>query len=198
MATESFTNTNGTELFTHSASWQIANALSSDFVIDSNALRTPFNRGITLAAYYAGTFAADQYAEAKITQVGSASQRMGVAVRAGAGSAYVLQAGSSGWVLAKLVNYGYVELGTGAWTLSAGDVVRVEASGTTITAKRNGSTVTTVTDASHASGNPGVSGEGSAASGTYTLLDDWVGDDLTSASLQLFQYDWPHQLHARR
>jgi hypothetical protein len=198
MATESFTNVNGTELFTHSASWQISNALTSDFVIDSNALRTPFNRGFTLAAYYAGTFSNDQYAEAKITQVGSATQRMGVAVRAGAGSAYVFLVGSGEWFLAKLVSFGYVGLTSGSLTLTANDVIRLEASGTTITAKQNGSTISTVTDASHASGNPGVCGDGSAASGTYTLLDDWVGDDLTAASLQLFQYDWPHQLHARR
>jgi hypothetical protein len=198
VATESFTNTNGTELFTHSASWQIANALTSDFVIDSNALRTPFNRGITLAAFYAGSFSNDQYAEAKITQVGSVDQRMGVAVRAGAGNGYLFQASSNLWLLAKLVNYSFTSLAQASWTLTAGDVIRIEASGTTITAKRNGSTVTTITDASHASGNPGVSGEGSAASGTYTLLDDWVGDDLTATALQNFQYDWPHQLHARR
>jgi hypothetical protein len=198
MATESFTNTNGTELFTHSASWQAGNALSSDFVIDTNAVRTPFNRSITLLTFYSGSFSNDQYAEAKITQVGSAGQRMGVAVRAGFGAGYIFMVEGGAWGLSKLVSYGFTLLSSGSLTLTANDVIRIEASGTTITAKRNGSVVTTAIDASHASGTPGIAGDGSAASGTYTLLDDWVGDDLTSASLQLFQYDWPHQLHARR
>jgi hypothetical protein len=198
MATESFTNTNGTSLFTHSASWVIGNALSSDFVIDSNALRTPFNRNIVLFAYYAGSFSNDQYSEAKITQVGSSTQRMGVSVRASAGYSYDVVSDGGRWLLRKSLNYSVTDLADGLYTLSAGDVLRIEASGTTITAKRNGSVLTSITDSSIASGNPGVAGQGEAASGTYTLLDDWVGDDLTSASLQLFQYDWPHQLHARR
>jgi hypothetical protein len=29
-------------------------------------------------------------------------------------------------------------------------------------------------------------------------MDDWEGGDLVAAALQNFQYDWPHQLHARR
>ena len=199
MATESFTNTNGTTLFSHSASWQIANALTTDFVIDTNALRTPFNRGITLAAYYDAVFSNDQYAEAKITQVGSNDQRMGVCVRASAGNAYIFNVSAGAWLVAKLATYSFTLLSQGfGITLTAGDVIRLEVSGTTLTAKQNGSTLSTVTDSSLASGSPGVAGEGGAASGTYTLLDDWVGDDLTAASLQYWQYNWPHQLHARR
>lgn len=180
MATESFTNSNGVELFTHSANWNIANALSSDFIIDTNALRTPFSRSVSLAAYYSGTFANDQYAEAQIVQVGSDNMFMGVCVRGSSGNAYIFYVDTNQWVLAKVVAGVYTELSNGALTLATNDLVRLEASGTGLTGKVNGSTLATATDSSLASGNPGVSGQGSAASGTYTLLDNWVGADLTT------------------
>ena len=200
MATDAFTGTNGTELPTYSANWSLGNALSSDFVIDTNSLRTPFSRAISLHAYRNdGSFANDQYAEAKIVQVGSASQYMGVCVRSGNGDAYAFVVDGINYLMWKLIGYGgYTQLAFAALAVVAGDTIRLEASGTTLTAKLNGSTVTTVTDSALTSGRPGVAGQGGAASGTYTLLDDWVGDDLTAAALQFWQYRWPHQLHARR
>lgn len=200
MATDSFTASNGTELTGYSANWSLGNALSSDFVIDTNAVRTPFSRAIALHAYRNdGVFANDQYAEAKIAQVGSAAQYMGVCVRSGNGDAYALVVDGTNYLMWRLVGYGsYTQLAFAALTVSAGDTIRLEASGSTLTAKLNGSTVTTVVDATLTSGRPGVAGQGGASSGTYTLLDDWVGDDLSAAALQLFQYRWPHQLHARR
>ena len=168
-------------------------------MIDSNALRTPFDRNIILFAYWDDTFSADQYAEARISQVGSNRSWMGVCVRASAGYSYALGVEPGGlWYLYKTNNYSVSTLANGTTTLSAGDVIRLEASGTTLTAKRNGSVLATATDSAIASGAPGVYGQGEATSGTYTLLDDWVGADLTAAALQFYQYDWPHQLHARR
>lgn len=200
MATDSFTASDGTQLTGYSANWSLGNALSSDFVIDTNALRTPFSRAIALHAYRNdGSFADDQYAEAKIAQVGSAAQYMGVCVRAGNGDAYAFVVDGTNYLMWKLIGYGsYTQLAFAALAVTAGDTIRLEASGTTLTAKLNGATVTTVTDSALASGRPGVAGQGGAASGTYTLLDDWVGADLAAASLQYWQYDWPHQLHARR
>lgn len=200
MATDSFTASNGTELTGYSANWSLGNALSSDFVIDANALRTPLNRNIILFAFWnSGSFGNDQYAEAKIVQVGASRTWMGVCVRASAGYGYTLGIEPGGlWYMHKTLNYSVSTIANGTTTLSANDIIRLEVSGTTLTAKRNGSVLTTVTDSSIASGAPGVYGQGEATSGTYTLLDDWVGDDLTAASLQFWQYNWPHQLHARR
>ena len=48
-----------------------------------------------------------------------------------------------------------------------------------------------------ASGNPGVSANGEDAS-QFAAGDDWEGGDLVTAAPQFYQYDWPHQLHARR
>lgn len=198
MATDAFTGSNGTQLTSYSGNWTLGNALASDFVIDTNAVRTPFNRCITFSAYYAGTYANDQYAQGVIAQVGSAGQYMGVCVRANAGDGYALYADATHYVLQKLVNYSVTQLVVGSLVLVANDVLRLEASGTTITAKHNGATLTSVTDSSHSAGSPGISGAGCASSGTYTLLDDWEGADLSLPTPQWFQYDWPHQLHARR
>lgn len=198
MATESFTNSNGVELTTHSANWNLGNALSSDFVIDSNALRTPFSRGITLSEYYSGSFSADQYAQGTITQVGSTAQMMGLAVRGSAGNAYTVRCDAGQWVVEKTVTYALTQLDTGTFTVANGDVLYFDINGTTWTFKLNGATVATGTDASLTSGAPGVCGYGGAASGTYTLLDDWTGADIAVTALQFFQYTWPHQLHARR
>lgn len=199
MATESFTASNGTELTGYSANWSLGNALSSDFVIDTNAVRTPFNRPVALHVHWnAGSFSNDQYAEAKLAQVGSAGQRIGVCVRAGAGNAYAFVTDGTFYIFYKLSGYSYTLLAQAVRAVSAGDVIRLEASGTTLTAKHNGATVATVTDSTLSSGQPGIAAIGEATSGTYTLLDDWVGDDLSAAALQFYQYDWPHQLHARR
>lgn len=199
MATESFTNSNGTQLVAHSANWSIGNGLNTDFIIDTNAVRTPFDRGSALFALYSGSFANDQYAEGKIAQVGSDQQFLGVCVRASLGNAYGFVVDGDQYYLWRLVNFGgYTTLAQGSVTISAGDIVRLEASGTTLTAKKNGSTVTTITDSTFSSGAPGVAGFSFTTSGTYTLLDDWVGNDLNAAAPQYWQYDWPHQLHARR
>ena len=200
MATDSFTAGDGTQLTGYSANWSLGNALASDFVIDTNAVRTPFNRGLALHAYRNdGTFANDQYAEAKIKQVGSAGQYMGVCVRAGDGDCYAFAVDGTYYYFWRLVGYGgYTTLSEGALSVAANAVIRLEAAGTTLTAKLNGATVTTVTDSTFAGGRPGISGSGAASSGTYMLLDDWVGADLAAAAVQHWQYDWPHQLHARR
>ena len=198
MATDSFTASNGTQLTGYSANWSLGNALASDFIIDTNAIRTPFNRAITLFAYYSGSFSNDQFAEGKIAQVGSVGQYMGVVVRSGEGNGYGCYVTSGAFNVWKTVSYSWTSLASGGITLNAGDVIRLEVSGTTLTAKQNGSTLWSGADSALSSGAPGITGTGEAASGTYTLLDDWVGDDLVVAPPQFYQYDWPHQLHARR
>lgn len=87
--------------------------------------------------------------------------------RDGAGTAYVCK-----WV-------------NGAWasvspslsiSFTGGKVLRLEASGTTITAKAGGTTVWTGTDTSLSTGKPGIfsNSNGSASA----LADNWAGDNL--------------------
>jgi hypothetical protein len=181
MATESFTGTSGTELLTYSSNWNEGNMLGSDFVLDTNALRTPFARGITVFSFYDGPWTSDHYAEATITQFGTNDQWMGVCVRASLGNAYSFKVDTDGWQLDRTIGFGVpVSLASGSRTQSNGDVVRLSANGTRLVASINGSVLADVTDATHATGAPGVSGFGNAASGTYTLLDNWVGLDIVN------------------
>ena len=53
---------------------------------------------------------------------------------------------------------------------SAGDVLRLEIQGTTLTLKKNGSVVTTTTDSTFSSGSPGIVGFGNL---TTTRADDF-------------------------
>ena len=198
MATDSFTASNGTQVTGYSASWQIGNALASDFVIESNAVRTPFNRNLALHLHWNGVFSSDHFAEAKITQVGSVNQLIGVCVRASPGNAYAFIVDGTNFQIWKNVAYSFSALTSGLQAVTAGDTIRLEASSTTLTAKVNGATIATLTDASLSGGAPGIAGNSDTSGSVYTLLDDWVGDDLSAAALQFYQYDWPHQLHARR
>jgi hypothetical protein len=64
----------------------------------------------------------------------------------------------------------YTSIASGGGACSAGDVLSIDATGTSISCLRNGSTVTgPVTDSNHATGRGGLYGGGS---GTY-LFDDW-------------------------
>ncbi len=109
----------------------------------------------------------------------------------------MLVTSSSAYLLVRRINFDYVELRTGSLAFSVDDVLTLEASGTTLTCKKNGTSFWTQTDSNIASGNPGVA-DISANALDFTAGDDWEGGDLVTAALQKFQYDWPHQLHARR
>lgn len=181
MATDSFTGTTGAQLQTYNSNWQTGNMLASDFVLDTNALKTPFSRAVTLFAFYGGSWTVDHYAEATLTQIGAADQFMGVCVRASNGNAYTFVADDAGWTLDKTVAFGVpANLASGARSQSANDVLYLSANGTTLTAKINGTTVATVTDSALTTGAPGVAGYGGAASGTAMLLDAWTGLDIVN------------------
>ena len=73
---------------------------------------------------------------------------------------------------------GYTQLGS-TYAIGraciAGDVVRIEAQGTTIRVKFNGATVITVTNTDWSYGNPGI---GSITDGTELTLNAWAGGTL--------------------
>jgi hypothetical protein len=56
---------------------------------------------------------------------------------------------------------------------SIGDVLRLEANGSTLTAKWNGTTVATATDSTYSSGQPGF-----CLWGNFSKVNAWAGDDL--------------------
>jgi hypothetical protein len=196
--TEAFTASNGTDITSVGSSiWAYSNGSSGDLFVTSNEIRPRLNFNNATAARRAGTFTNDQYAQIVLRTLVSTS-RIGVIVRGNtSGSFYALYAASNEYWLLKLVSYSFTLIRFGSRTFNTGDVLRLEVSGTGLTALQNGTSFWTATDASISAGNPGVSCNGENAS-LFTSGDSWEGGDLVTAALQNFQYDWPHQLHARR
>lgn len=196
--TESFTAGNGTDITgIGSGLWSYANGSSTFLSVTSNEIRHKVNTNTASIAARAGTFADDQYAQIKLTKNSVSQSYIGVGVRASAGAGYFLYVSGTTYVLGKVVSYGYNEIRVAGRTFNVGDIIRLEVSGTTLTCKQNGATFWTATDASHSSGNPAVTGNGFNST-DFNAGDDWEGGDLVTAALQFYQYDWPHQLHARR
>jgi len=124
-------------------------------------------------------FFSRQYAQARVTQVGSDGQQIGIAVRVqndGSRNYYALYMDSGNLFFGKVVN--------GTWTPFqlftpplAGDVLKLVADGNQISAYKNGAPLSTFTDNSFPSGSPGLSAYGSVATNT---IDDWEGGDLST------------------
>ena len=196
--TESFTAGNGTDITSVGSSiWAYGNGSSGKLFVTDNQIRATLNENITWFARRAGTFTDNQYAQIKLVKFASSS-RIGVCVRANtSGTGYLLVASNSEYFLISLVSYSFTLLRSAGLAFSVNDILSLEVSGTTLTCKKNGTSFWTATDSNIASGNPGVA-DLSANALDFTAGDDWDGGDLVAAALQNFQYDWPHQLHARR
>lgn len=81
--------------------------------------------------------------------------------------------------LHQVVSQSFTPIGTPfSGTINVGDVVRIEAEGTTIRGKVNGVTVTSATDSGIASGNPGIF---MFDGGTNPAMDDFAAGDFTAA-----------------
>lgn len=196
--TESFTAGNGTDITSvGSGLWSYANGSTAQLFVTSNEIRHKVNTNTASIASRAGTFTDNQYAQIKLTKTSVSQSYIGVGVRASPGNGYFLYVSGTTYVLGKVVSYGYNEIRVAGRTFNVNDILRLEVSGTTLTCKQNGSTFWTATDSALASGNPSVTGNGFNAT-DFNAGDDWEGGDLVTASLQFYQYDWPHQLHARR
>jgi hypothetical protein len=196
-ASDAFTDVNGTQLTAHSASWTLN---FEDFDIQSNALAPDAPSGYVdaLAHWNADAFNNDQYAQAVFVSAGSADRCAGVAVRVAAASTdtgylwYSATAVGSASYLGKYVAGSWTQLGSNGAKWSNGDTCRLEASGTTITPKINGSTLNppnAQTDSAIASGYAGVSGYGDS---TTNKIDDWEGGNLVT------QVQPPRSMHQFR
>lgn len=170
-ATDSFTRADSGSL---GANWtaQSANA----FGISSNQAAPQGGFNVHAQYWSADTFSGDQYSEATISGLGGSSY-VGVAVRCATGAVtnYGLWVNPGG---DSIIRYTVGGADTTILTMSSsafanGDVARLEVSGTTLTAKKNGAVVGTITHSSLSSGSPGMVAYGSAA-----RLDNWTGSDI--------------------
>jgi hypothetical protein len=162
--------------------------------IVSNEVRPRTGFGVMAAATYtAQTFANDQASQVEIVNIGSSSDSVpGVIIRAtSVGGYYVEINGNNNTLRLRRVNtWGTCSFGSGSYTildeyttigsgsapiLSAGDLLRIQANGTTIRGYINNALVLQATDGSHASGDPGIVYNMGAITGSPWRMDNWGG-----------------------
>lgn len=154
------------------ANWTQAPA--DGFSVWNNALSTANASYPELAYWSANTFSANQYGQMTVPSITGNWVAVGVAVRVSAGNCYAASWHDTNVLdLHKVVSGTDTTIGTTS-TVAAGDTIRIEVSGTSISVKKNGTVVIgPLTDSSLASGSAGVYGNGSGAQG-----DNWAGGDL--------------------
>ena len=181
-ATETFTAASDAALQTYSANWTInAGAFNVNAAGD---FCYPNANGSEGAAHWnADTFSADQYAQAAINNAENDAQ-VGVAVRCAASGAtyYALYWGPNygaahAWLF-KQVSGTWTQLAETDMTLAAGDVLRLEISGTMLTSKKNGTNITALSGISDNSISSGYAGIAGYDDGTTARIDDWEGGNL--------------------
>ncbi len=185
-ATETFTDTDGTVLTTHSASWSLL-VTATTIIITSNAARA--STAATAPHYWnADGFANNQYSQARFAAVDTATGTVYVLARAtGLDSTrtyYFWKLADTGstaplHVLGKVINSTSTTLFSDTVGIVLNDIFRIEANGTSISGLINGSAYTTQTDSAIVSGSAGIStGLGNAG---VPRLDDWEGGNLSIA-----------------
>ncbi len=150
--------------------------------------------GVAYLAGSAGTFGADQSAEATVSGMSGGANYCGVGVRMGASTGYVfITDGVSGITdteIGKYVGGVYSALTGVTTTVADGDVIKISVSGTStavLTAYKNGVVVGTYSDSSspHTSGQPGLDSYGSAARFDNFSATDGAGTSFVPRSLLL-------------
>lgn len=138
----------------------------------------------TSSDYFTGaTFHGNQFSQAVIAGLPGSASWTGVTVReTAAGNGYLLIAFNNGGTHQDMNLYrmdagAYTQIGTWTSAFNVGDSIRIEAVGTTIKAYKNGALLGTATDATYATGYPGI--QTHAASGADpAALDSWQGGEL--------------------
>jgi len=158
-------------------------ALGGDNIAANTTTGCWSNNGVSGFSYWANdTFPDDQYCQLVVKAIGAGSDELGPAVRVGAGAAntgYYVGWNNTNFKLYKKIAGTNTELGSYTAPV-ANDVVRIEASGTTITVKVNGATVGSVTDSSISSGSGGIGAGGSG--GTSNTGKLWEAGELSGGA----------------
>lgn len=199
--TDAFTNTNGTALSTHNASWTVRNGA---IAINTNAIY-PASATVQNLAHYAGTFPANHYAQVVYAVDGTNGNSGGPAVRVTTADAV---GGYAGWIC----NYGGNKrrvmevIASGATALeqdgtvpTIGHTYRLTASSTTLTLADDGATIITTSDATYTAGSPGVyfyNDQGSA--NTAVRYDDFECTDAEGGGGSTQPPRSMHQFRLRR
>jgi hypothetical protein len=81
------------------------------------------------------------------------------------------------WTIYKLASSTFTPLSSGSTTVSDGDIFELDVSGTTLTAKQNGSTLGSTTDSTYPTGSPGIAYATYGGAATVKL-GSWTGDPI--------------------
>lgn len=179
--TDNFNRANGAP----GAPWTTVTSEGNNFTITSNQL-TLSNVGADSAMYYDGVLANDQYAQIVMTTPQTDAQDAGsgllVRVSTSTDEYYGFAATGAGTtVFKRTTGGGYQILKSDATAWANGDLARIEVSGSSITIKRNGATISALTVASDTSLTSGRAGiRFSSTTVSTPVLDDFEAGDLGS------------------
>ena len=182
-ASDAFTSAGDSTLQAYSASWTINSGAYSVNGTDDEAF--PNASSDCIAHWNADTFGNDQYAEVVFGNLGTYWSGAGVRAAVSAASTYGFWTDGSGanTELFKIVTGTWTQLGSsGSVAWAAGNTLRIEASGTTITPYRNGSVYSSIgaqTDSALSSGYGGMTGWGQS-SRLQQNNTSWAADNLSS------------------
>lgn len=153
-ATDTFTNSNGTALATHSASWTV---VVGAIDIQSNAAHGNTAVNFSAARWTADAFNANQYAQGVVS--GAANGYVGPAVRVSAdGDGYyaLWNPVTNTLDLSRIDNGNTETILNSVAAAAAGSVIRIEANGSTIRVLDDGVQVLSEPDATYSSGAGGM------------------------------------------
>jgi hypothetical protein len=193
-ASDNFTAAANAGLAAYSANWTV-NAGTFAVNAAGDYVQCDYANAYAVARWNADAFGADQFSEVKVslrTGAAAACDWIGPAVRihATANTYYGVFAssnfGTNSIYLSKLVAGSLTDLAfVDGLAVAAGDVLRLEVTGSSLTVKRNGVAIaglTNITDASIAAGSAGICGYGEPAD-TVSWMDDWQGGNLGAAGV---------------
>lgn len=156
--------------------WTKCPGSNHDFQILSNKLTGANFNNDAVIYWNAATGANDQFSE--ITVFAAGGTFYGPSVRTATSSYQCYGADAPGELIFKIVGTTFTSLASGSTNATtAGDVLRVEAEGSTIRWVKNGTTYRTVTDTTYTSGRWGVYQYSFDSS--FSL---WTGGDITAAA----------------
>ena len=159
-------------------------AFGGEHQIVSGQVKHSASAGTSSNRYTGTGYHGNQYSQAQIVGVPDSGGWTGVTVREGnnTGNGYLLIAFNNGGTHQDMNLYrmdagAYTQIGTWTSVFNAGDTIRLEVAGSTLTAYKNGSVLGTATDATYALGQPGI--QSHTATGTDgAYLDNWQGGEL--------------------
>lgn len=153
LASDDFNRSDSSDLGTV---WDVVSGTSNAQILSNRATTTTDNADH--AEIYNGvSWPDDQWAAITVHSISSVSRvAAGVRWSGSAVTGYIAECSPSQITLYRAVSGSWTSLGSYSGTVSGGDVVLLEASGSSLTVKQNGTTRITATDSSISSGAAGI------------------------------------------